>query len=668
MRYHRTYSQFDLWREPLRLRRLVDPSTLIAARLEPVGYSLGGAAALDLTFARDGEIVVVPLIIIETAMLAEPECSAFLWPASCLGALEPSTSDAIEARILPWILSVSMGRLLTHETVRVFADGNRAVDFAQATEYGFLGAAPYERVAIAMAPYALALRSASGRRCRIIDKPSGASGVALLARNALQVSADLGSAPIGAFAARWFGIDAFSQCSLDGDFDLEIARSSVAASRAPRRFVIGGNERDGTVVPICEPIPLDLMIAFETDDSPACDAVAVTVPEPPLRQPYGGAAPLAIGGSSGRVLFVLRDDFSRIDDSDSDEAMALARALRVEGFGVDVVSASAEIDPDEYDLVHLFSLTSVAQLERLASAANSAGVTVIATANLPDVTVQGTWGTGIAMVVEKMSLDGGLMDERLGLLAARKLNSNGAGLGLEPHAGYHAALSRILGYCDGIIARTTAESYLIRDRYGFVGEIAELPPFLSTDAPTEEVAALVGDGDFILAHTPLAARSNLLALARAATGAGLPLVVAGPVTDVETLTALRRWSDDRTVILTSASSDQIASLYRRARVFADVAWISGGLARPLRALLSGCRVVLAADSYGVDLWGDAVVTADAASAPSIAAGLATAWAAAGIPEATARQVASIAAASGPAGTLSATVNLYAQAAARRARP
>jgi hypothetical protein len=502
----------------------------------------------------------------------------------------------------------------------------------------------------------------------VVDQPDGASGVALLARNAREVSADLGSAAANECATHWFGIDVFGSSPAAGPFDLAIVRANASVDGAPRRFAIDGSDADGTVIPIVQPVPLDLMIAFDVDDAPQRSKVAVVVDEPPLRVPLGGQSPLVVGGSSGRLLFVVREDYRRLADSDSDETLALAQALRAEGFEVDIATASSQADPANYDLVHLFSLQAVGQLEQLAAKTHRAGKPIVVTANLPDVAEQGVWGSRITMAVERMSLDGGLMDERLALIAARKISSEGMRLGEEPYEGYHAALARLLTHCDGAIVHSPAEGELVRERFGFGGELAVLAPFSPTDAPAGTSAILAGDGEFVFTHAPIGPQSNLLALARASQVAGYPLVIAGTVADVTYLGALRRWADDRTQVLTSAGEGQIAALYRRAKVYADVAWVPGGLARPQRALLSGCRLVLSSASYGCSLWNGLASTADPGSAPAITAGLTTAWLAAADPEVTATAYAGIVAVADPARTLSATVNLYARAAARRGNP
>lgn len=665
MKHHRMNRQFDLWSDPARLARIIDPSTLSVVRLEPISYSTCGAAMADLSFDRDGELIVVPTLFIDPTMLSMSESSPFIWPQSVACAIDLNVSDALEALLLPWILSLSLGRLLNREVVRIVRAGSGSEAFAQAAELGLLGAASYERVAKAMAAYALAVPVARGRRCVVVDAPAGGSGVALLARSASWIDADFGSANDDVFVRRWFDRD-FGRPTADGEYDVAISRSGVSVPDAPRRFVIG--EGPGMTVPIVEPVAMDTIFAYDVNDGPAVGVVNVEVPEPGLHVPFGAATPAPIGGSAGRILFALREDAVRAPDADSDEALALAHVLRAEGFTVDVAAVTPDLDLRDYDLVHAFSLPAAAQFDSLSKTVSESGVPLIVTANLPDIAAFGHWGSGMTAIVERTTLDGTLMAERLELIAKRRLNSLDMTPGNEPYAGYHDTVRRTLGRCDGAIVRCAAEGALLTERFGFAGEMAEVRPFALTDARVEPVAGLAGDGDFVFAHVSISPRANLLALARGAEAAQIPLVVAGAVDDAAYLTALRRWSAEGVTILTSLSDGQIASLYRRARVFADVSWIPAGLSRPLRALLSGCRVVLASDSYGCAMWDGIVTPADPASATAIAAGLSVAWVSAADPAATARQGAGIVAACDPAQTLSATVNLYARAAGRRANP
>ncbi|MHB8356350.1 MAG: hypothetical protein ACYDDQ_06635, partial [Vulcanimicrobiaceae bacterium] len=87
MRYHSRHRVLDCWRDAGRLRRVVSAQTLVAARFEPLYQAIRLESALDLVFARDGELAVVPFVIVDGAMLQEIESSPLVWPLSVHAAL-----------------------------------------------------------------------------------------------------------------------------------------------------------------------------------------------------------------------------------------------------------------------------------------------------------------------------------------------------------------------------------------------------------------------------------------------------------------------------------------------------------------------------------------------------------------------------------------------------
>src|SRR5665213_4522416 len=97
MRYHDLHPMLAMWRDPALLRRVVAAETLVAARFEPTMRQGNGTGVLDLTFARAGEVAVVPFVQIDQAMFAEPENPPLIWPAAAQAALDDATVEAIEA-------------------------------------------------------------------------------------------------------------------------------------------------------------------------------------------------------------------------------------------------------------------------------------------------------------------------------------------------------------------------------------------------------------------------------------------------------------------------------------------------------------------------------------------------------------------------------------------
>lgn len=656
MRMHRTYRLFDLWTDPHRIRRIVGAETLVASRIEPLIRQGGGFGVVDLTFVRDDEIAVVPFVQVEASMLAEAERSPFVWPRGAGEALEDATIDEIEFKLLPWILAHFLGRRLNDETIRSY-DADGALLFERAREYGFLGAAPYARVAQAAAPYVYAQRFARGGRIAIVDDPAGATGAAILAASATAVRATFGTPDVDAFARAWFG-DPFEAASTAGTF--AVAIGAIGAELPPAATRITLHDDVAGAIPIAAPIPVDVLFSFDPEDSEKVDAFSVVAPEPDLRRRIGGPEPQPVGGSGGRLLFALRNDALRAPDADTDGASALAARLRAEGFAVDLVPASSIGDLTAYDLVHAFTLTAIADLGDVLVRARAAGLPLVATAHLDDIEREGVWGAGISAGIHLVTLD----DEvaiHLAAIERRALEAeNLSPKGQVPFKGYTEAVAGGLAICDALLVSGAAEERFIREKFGFKGIIAPAGPcLLEADAPAG-LGALVGSGEFVLAHAPVGPRSNLLALARAAMEADLPLVIAGPIVDHGYAGLLRELADARITMLSTASPEAIGTLYRRARVFADVGWEDRGMARIVAAALGGASLVLSQSHYAVELLRPGLWAADRLSGRSIAEALQGAWVGAGRSEAQA--CAGRAAAYGdPVMALSAVVTAYARA-------
>src|SRR5579862_9628790 len=204
VRKHGRFGQLAPHIDPERFHRIVSPENLAAARLD-TGYSarIDNYGCLDLTFASDGEIVVVPYVILQGIMLFAREGSPFVWPSW----LPPVRSDAlraIEAFVEPWLRSLAVARFVNGEIVKLFGKDERAHRlFEKARDYGFLGAAPTERVVELNAPYVYALRFAANKRVAISDR-NGAGGAALLARVA-NVDANVKDKERADAARHWFG-------------------------------------------------------------------------------------------------------------------------------------------------------------------------------------------------------------------------------------------------------------------------------------------------------------------------------------------------------------------------------------------------------------------------------------------------------------------------------
>lgn len=577
---------------------------------------------MDLTFCSGDRVAVIPCIEIVPEMLVQREMSPFVWPHEAAAALADSAAEDIERALLPWIESLTLGRQLNAPASRSFAENDAARIVAAAREAGFLGAAPYRTVIQDAAPYLYAVRFAQNQRVAIRD-PRGALGATILSVHTRETYADFGGEEIRFLAERWYA-RSFAAPGEKETFDLAMTAESGEID-AGIHIVLDGEPQDGGMhVDVATPVPTDVMVSYDSQDAPVCRSFRVhRNRSSELRPAFLPARPQAAGGSSGRILFVLREDYLRAPDADTDEAAALASMLRAEGFSVDIVPAS-QARPSQYDLVHAFTLARVNELLPALQGAKAAGVPVVLSPMLHDICAQGVWGTGIVRALLRVSTDETDLEDNLQLVSQRRLDAPGlTSKRQEPFAGYDAAVRQALESAGAALCASAEEEALLRG-YGFSRQVTLTRPCLFAYGGAAVFPPVAGD--FILAHAPIEARNNQLLLVRAAASARLPLVLAGPVTEPEYAIAVKEQAGDRVVFLGEPDEAAADALYRSATVFADVAWIRFGISRLLRASASGAALVATPEAQMRTMLGEKTVwEADPASEASIAVALRDAW-------------------------------------------
>lgn len=622
MRTHRKHQAFTSWLERSHIDAFAHLRYLAAARLEPIVRGLRGGALLDLVFCSDERVAVIPFIEIVPEMLLQRESSPFVWPNAVSGAMSEEWAEEIEGALLPWLESLTLARQLNAESIRLFGDERTRELFDAAREARFLGATPYSEVLSDVAPYVYAVRFAENARAAVCD-PQGAFGSVLLKRHAREVHADLGEGSRNSLAVRWFNSDLFGTLDARAPYDLAVCERAGDVDAAVC-VALNGSQENGVTVSVATPVPTDVMIAFDSAESPACRTFSVReLRKPELRKPLVHAAPQSAGGSSGRILMLMRDDYARVPDGDTDEAHALASLLRAEGFTVDVAGAS-NAAPAGYDLVHAFTLARVNELAAPLAAAQAANIPIVMTPFFQDVSAGGAWGTAITRALLRVATDETELEDNLMLVAQRRLEAPGlSAKRQEPFSGYDQAARAALQRAGAVIVSGAEEEQQVRS-FGYTGHIVTSGPCLIARESTEREQAVFG-GDFVLAHGPIEPRGNLLFLVRAAAAARIPLVIAGPVVEPEYALALREQAGERVVFLAEPSAPALDALYRRARVYADLSWIPYGVHRAIRAAASGCALLLSKDHLACALLGDGLWPVDPADAASATLALGDAW-------------------------------------------
>jgi hypothetical protein len=592
---HRQHPALTGWIDPRRAADLVRREYLAAARLEPITDSMRGGAWLDLLFVRGEDVQVIPLVDIAGEMFEELESSPFMWPHEPCAAIQHEHARAVERALQPWVESSALGRPLTEARTRFFEVADARDLFERAREYGFIGATSYDRVLRDTAPYVYAARFCADRRVAIADE-QGALGAAILAKHALSVQADLGSAQRNEFARQWFGTHGYG--SLEGDCDVSIGTGARQGAMCLRLDSADGDR----IVDVASPIPAEIPISFDLQDAPGVRSFAVSCDIKRVVRGTRGGRSAAGGGSSGKILILVREDAMRAPDADTDDALELARRLRAEGFTVEVAPPSSS-QPEAYDLVHAFVCAQPNEFLDALSRARQVKVPIVATAGLADAVSGGAWGAAIVRSAWMMGPFEEQLSYNLARVAARLLETETLNpKHHEPFAGYESALREVYAQVNVALVTGGDEEALLR-RYGYSGPTSTVPTYLNTMVEPEPVETLAGLGDYVLVHAPIDPRCNQLVLVRAAREAGLPVVLAGPVADAPYYRSVLAFSDERVAFVAAPTPGELAALYRSARVFADASWIGYGLHRIARAAASGCALVVSSEGYAARLWG-----------------------------------------------------------------
>jgi hypothetical protein len=637
MRTHNRYERLAPSVDPNRFTEIVRPENLLSAQLEP-GTSSRWEAFLNLAFERDGAVALVPFVIVQGMMLLARESSPLVWPR-WMPPLRERVARDIEDVLQPWLSSLTMARNLNTESVRVFAKTQEAralVDGARAG--GFLGAAPLSTAFLSAAPYAYALRFADGARAHVRDS-GGAYGASLLARNGATVCADLGAGTLASLARVWFGLDVYHPIGDAGACDLFVGER---AADAAARVVVSWDQSDGArSVEVVEPAPPSITVSFDPADGRIARSFVCRT-DGLVTEAQRSALPAMpiIGGSSGRIGIIVRDDAARAIDADLDAANALAGRLNAQGFTAEVTAASTAA-VSRYDVVHVIGHRfDTPALSAVVAGVRQARVPLVVTPYLDDRAGEAAWGAIAAQHALRAAPDDASREYYGKAVEHRRLT--GPGLP-APRPSLESPEVRDLLQTAGAIVVSTAEE----DRRISAASLGHaptrvVPALLAEEPEPADVSALTGTDGYVLVHAPVEPRANQHLIAAAANRLRVPIVFVGSVVSAEYHADVSSYFGPRAIWIPeeSLSRQELAGIYAGARLFADCAWASPGLYRAARAAAFGAALVLPSTGFGGDVWPGIVELADPGSAQSVLNALRIAWDKAGTSAARFRATAS----------------------------
>ena len=611
MRLHEHFPQLWPNYDDSFVDRLLRVENLVAVRMEPV-YSMRFEAFMDALFECNTEWLIVPMLRVDGVSIMVPENPPVTWP-SIYSTYKGERIDRIDAEIVPWLRAITAGRLVNDEHVRFFREEPRLINaYHEARARRLIGATPYPDVLKTAAQAVYALRFSKQRRVALCGDDA-ANGSAIVSSVAETIDANIGD-----FERRWFAGLAIGNVDVSGRYDCYVGPRSEGV-RADYAVYDGDALDDERLIRLAEPIPTDVTLSFDVEDAPESRRLAVSEVALSLAEPVISPLPVT-GGSAGRIRLIIRENGRRFSDADIDAADTLAELLRAEGFDAQVTIA-AHVDSTKVDLIHVFDLRHGVSVVELLRDAEAARVPVIVTPYADDRKNEATSGASGALLIPRVSSDTITFYDFVTAFAARKVSN------LSEGAWYDEVAHIIMRRAAAAIVAAPEEAQFVHERFGYTGATVPCAATVPTTRATPRIGSLVGPDEFVLLHAPIEPRANHVYAALAAQRLGLPLVLLGPVADIEYYRYLNEVAGPSTIQLREEDlqPDEVAGLYARARVVADVSWSSRGLHRLARGAAHGAAIVAPAAGYAADVWQGLVACADPASLDSITQALHTAW-------------------------------------------
>ncbi len=626
MRYHQRFPAYALHHDAERLRALIRAENLCFARAEPT-WSNRHEAELDLVFKSDGAYATIAFAIVDGVMLLERESDPIVWPGWMRGVIDEAVSEGVSDYLFPWLRSRVLSRFENAEFSRTFrSDPATSADIDRARAAGLLGAATLGTVMRSIAAASYAIRFAQ-RGSVLVAGPDGANGAALLAGRFAHVAYAPADGEDFEFTKRWFSTSAIARHDVARSYEVYVGERARDVASNVRIFSSPASDGEWPVE-IAQPLPLGVLVSFDPEDSAKIGEIAVSIKtrDTALERESRLAAPTPVGGSTGRIALLVRDDCLRIEDADTDAARALERALRGEGFDVSIYGAGQPLHPERVDLVHVIGHRHAEAVRGTLEALRAAGKPVVLMPYLDDREAALLWGMSTTASALRESTDEAVFTQYFDALAVRRLVADAPTPVTGRYQKVDDDVQALFDLAGAVIVCSDEESVVVRERTGYTGAIAVVPALVYPQR-SESVEAIVGFPEYVLFHGPLAPRTHLLSGGIAAQAEGLPTIVIGSVASADYYLQVTARSGDRVLYLNEKILDaaQISGIYARARVFADVSWAGMGLHRMARAGSGGSTLVGSSAGYAGGVWRDLVELADPADLASMRGGIRRAW-------------------------------------------
>ncbi len=299
-------------------------------------------------------------------------------------------------------------------------------------------------------------------------------------------------------------------------------------------------------------------------------------------------------------------------------------ALREQGVRADV-SLSLRLQPQHYDLLHLFSLYHAEKLSRLQEANRPVVVSTIFW-DYSELRYAATVEQVIFSQSEPEVVHRALEAWREGTLRIEGVAEDH----FQEPAPLRESQRAVLACAHLLLPNGEREAAMLKRAFGDVSIPIRIVPnavrperFLN--ASPEPFVQRFGLRDFVLCAARLEPNKNQAMLIWALRDTGLPLVIAGPERDPDYAQLCRKWAGTSVLFVGELSPDMLASAYAAARVHALPSWSeTPGLAN-LEAGLAGCALVVGNRGTEQEYLGEYAFVCDPGDWRSIREAVLQAW-------------------------------------------
>ncbi len=298
-------------------------------------------------------------------------------------------------------------------------------------------------------------------------------------------------------------------------------------------------------------------------------------------------------------------------------------ALREQGVIADV-SVAMRLSEDAYDLIHAFSLYHSDKVEYLERTGKPLAVSTIFRDNSTFYPV--AVGGAIFRHEEPAQVEQALRAWKEGRLRIQGADPES----LDEPEPVRAVKSRVIARAHLLLPNCRWEEASLRRyfRLGYKPSIIvpnAVSPERFLNASADAFVQRFGLRDFVLCAARIEPFKNQMMLIWALRETGIPLVLAGKVSDPEYGALCQRWAGNNVRFVGELSPDLLASAYAAARVHAMPSWAETPGLTTLEAALTGCAVVVGNRGAESEYFRDFAYYCDPADVDSVRDAVLRAW-------------------------------------------